>query len=204
MRSRFLKNPRLLYLYSDNGCSVFLDSVGDKDPSKVRPERIHLRGGTPIDKLTLHRKFRIREGPGIPSVDCPDNHPPPEIGEEYKPRCVARAEIQQYWRILPEEFEQTLFYRVTAFEEWKMHTNIEEFEEVAGFRKLQECLWQTFSTPSCRHNRGQRKRRKAIYQLGLDAAAHSDKCITLLQIDLHLKNTVQVGNPTLIRLSVSV
>ena len=174
MRNRFPKHPRLVYLCSDNGWSLHLDIADNKDPSQVRPERIYLRRGTPTDSLTLQRKFRIRDGPGFPSLSYPEKDLAPEIGEEYEPRCVASATTKEYWRILPDEFEHTIYYWVKAFEEWKKHTEVSGFEEVGGFREFHESVWQTFSTPRCNHCshiQRESKRRKAKSKLGSDAAA---------------------------------
>jgi hypothetical protein len=162
-----------IYLCSDYGWSVLLDTVGHEDPSDVRPERIHLQRGTPTDKKTLQRKFRILDGRGIPAADYPEeNLPPPQEGNKYQPRCVAQvSEIAQYWRIQQHHFELTLHFRIKTEEEWYRHTNVKEFEEVAGFRCLQECLWQTFSTPPCKHGSRLRVKRAPETKLGSDAAA---------------------------------
>ena len=162
-----------LYLCSDYGWSVFLDTVGHKDPSNVRPERIHLQRGTPTDSKTLQRKFRILDGHGFPAVDYPEQKlPSPQDGKKYRPRCVAQvSEIAQYWRIQQHHFELTLHFRIRTEEEWYRYTNVKEFEEVAGFRRLQECLWQTFSTPHCKHKSRLRAKIAHETNLGSDAAA---------------------------------
>ena len=61
---------RFLFLCSDFGWSVYLDSVGDKDPANIRPEVVHVQRGTPTNLQTGERKFKMlkREYGGATSL----------------------------------------------------------------------------------------------------------------------------------------
>lgn len=145
-------NP--VFLYSDFGWSLFLDTVGDKDPALARPELVHIKKGTPTNLKTKERKLRIRDGRGCGTGHKPSTYPVLR-GLEYFPRLVARVYPstgrQEYWTSRPEEFEATIFLSVDPSPEWRQHPGVSQWQESVTYGRIQQYLWNTHATPDCNH-----------------------------------------------------
>lgn len=144
-----------LFLCGDFGWSVFLDTVGDKDPASVRSELICVQKGTPTNSKTGERKFKIRDGAGIVfrTADHPDFSPLTR-GPDYLPRRCARVlSRQEYWSTRSQEFESSLYFKVEPSSEWyrQMTERITMIDDVTSYRAMHDSLWQTFLTPECEH-----------------------------------------------------
>lgn len=100
--SRDFGTTYYLILCSDFGWSVFLDTVGDKDPGVVRPELVHVKRGTPTNSKTKERRLGVRDGRGYDSSHKPQTFPLLR-GLEYLPRLAARVHPtrgrQEYWPV---------------------------------------------------------------------------------------------------------
>lgn len=145
----------------------------DKDPTEIRPELVRVMRGTPTNKKTNERKFRIRDGTGFPSEDYPDVYEL-QRGPEYVPRTVATVlKCTEYWATQSQEFELTLYCSVLPTPEWRQY-QVTPFEDVTGCRAMQDSLWQTFSTERCEHGGTRDKTIRdpsTPIKLGPDAAA---------------------------------
>ena len=163
-----------LFLRSDFGWSVFLDTVGDRDPEKVRPELVHLKPGTPTNIRTNERKLLLLDGHGCARIHYPNNFPLLR-GAAYIPRSAAKVSRRlEFWTSRTHEFESTLYFSVQPSAEWctgKVEfpdgsssqlsqaygqgppAIVSPFEEIMGYREMQARLWQTYSTPNdiCSH-----------------------------------------------------
>jgi hypothetical protein len=144
-----------LSLCSDFGWSVFLSTVGDKDPASCRPELIHVRQGSPMNSLSGERKSRIRDGAGFwVQKDYPE---PSDIlirGPEYLPRLSAKVLTRkEYWSSRTLEFESTLYFNISPSPEWRhqMSEDTPTFDQFTGYRNMHDTLWYTFITPACGH-----------------------------------------------------
>ncbi|KAL2820146.1 hypothetical protein BDW59DRAFT_164760 [Aspergillus cavernicola] len=137
------------FLSSGVGWSIFYDTIGSPDPSQCRPELVHVRRGTPMNRKTREIKFWIRDGnahfatSGHPGVDTL------ETGAQYVPRSVARiTQRTEYWSSQPREFELTHFLNVEPNADWQQ---FEAFREYAQYRIMIQALWQAHTTPECSH-----------------------------------------------------
>jgi hypothetical protein len=168
-----------LFLCSDFGWSVFLDTFGEADPGRIRPELIHVQRGMPTKRGTNERKSRMRDGRGFIKEKYEyDGTTPVERGVSYIPRAVARVSRRtEYWTTQAEEFEHNSYFLVDPEQEWRREGDgVEAFEHATGFRVMQDNLWQTFSTPKCRHYElhggfGPTNTSGQAIKLGPDAAA---------------------------------
>lgn len=142
-----------LFLFSDFGWSVFLDSVGDRDPERCRPELIHVQQGTPMNSTTGERKHRIRDGVGYFTLAHPDAYPLAR-GTEFLPRLSAKVvKRKEYWTSRAQEFELTLHFSVTPSHEWRqqMTEDSPNIDQITGYRAMHDTLWRTFISQPCGH-----------------------------------------------------
>ena len=150
------KTDFYLFLCSDFGWSVFLDTVGDKDPGVVRPELVHVKRGTPTNSKTKERRLRIRDGRGYNSLHMPETFQLLR-GLEYLPRLAARVHPtkgrQEYWTSRTEHFEATIYLSVEASFEWRQHSDVPSWQQVIKYGNMQKILWSTHSSPYCDHPR---------------------------------------------------
>ena len=164
--------PETVFLYCDFGWSVYFDTFGDRDPTQVKPELIHIRKGVPTNKRTMERKMLLCDGASRPNTSSPiytpsrDNSQPIR-GREYVPRSSATASCTEYWSTGAQAFEHSMYYRVTPKQEWREHGR-EPYQSFSYCRDMQTRLWQTFTTVTCDHSLYDSK--KPI-KLGMDAAA---------------------------------
>lgn len=146
----------LLFLCSDFGWSIFLDTVGDKDPGIVRPELVHIKRGTPTNSKTKERKLRILDGYYHDTGRLPDTFPLIR-GLKYSPRLAARVKRlggrQEYWTSGTHGFECTIYLSVEPSPEWRQYPGVAPWQEMIKYRKMQRCLWDTHSTPYCDHSK---------------------------------------------------
>ena len=141
-----------LWLVSDFGWSVFLNTYGDKDPAHVRPELIRVQRGAPVNRRTGDRKYRIRDSEAFRGETWIEGHQ--LVNEhQYTQRSAGKvARRTEYWNSRQQEFESALFLKVAPGSEWIEKQNIEPFEEQLSYRSMQDGLWRTYLTPDCGHH----------------------------------------------------
>lgn len=144
-----------LFLCSDFGWSIFLDSVGDKDPSDCRVDLLRVQRGTPMNSLTGERKRKLRDGTGFfVRSDYPQSYNPIR-GRDYLPRsCAKVAERKEYWNSRADEFECTLYFCVYPSLEWRqlMPEDTPSVDQITGYRGMHDSLWRVLITPApCGH-----------------------------------------------------
>ena len=153
-----------LFLWSDFGWSVYLDTVGDKDPAEVRRHLVHVKRGTPTNLKTNERKLLLRDGSGFTRKMYPDSFPLLN-GGSYVPRCAAKVVRRvERWASRRQEFESTLYFDVQPSAEWRQYPVesllgafsdegqqpqaarelVSPFEELGGYRKMQTCSGEHF------------------------------------------------------------
>ncbi|KAI4122401.1 MAG: hypothetical protein LQ347_006510, partial [Umbilicaria vellea] len=144
------------FLRSEFGWSVFLVTVGDKDPGIVRPELVHIKRGTPTNTKTKERKLRMKDSLGAVLKGIPEGQPLLR-GLEYLPRLAARVNRlsgrQEYWTTRAQDFEACVFVSVEPSPEWRQHSGISPWQEVIHYGYMQNHLWDSFTTPCCDHPR---------------------------------------------------
>ena len=103
-------NPRPLpkgipWLQSDSGWSVFYDIVGDKDPSEVTPELVHVQRGVPTHVSSGERRKILLDG-----VYPPKSQNFPTIkGSSYLPKNNLRIhQRKEFWDRNAREFRLTV------------------------------------------------------------------------------------------------
>jgi hypothetical protein len=182
------RETHFLFLWSDFGWSIFLDTVdplGEKDPASVRPEFVHAKRGTPTNVKTNERKFLLRDGTAFAKVRYPASYPI-FTGATYVPRCAAKVmRRRELWTSCRREFESALYFSVQPSREWCGHKMeswyrdsgsggssemVSAFEDSSGYRQMQARLWRTYSTPDdiCTHSTTDQGERSI--KLGPDAA----------------------------------
>ncbi|GME48067.1 alpha/beta-hydrolase [Neofusicoccum parvum] len=149
------RGKKNLYLYSDFGWSVFFDTVQislGKDPADVRPELINIVPGTPVNIKTNEWKGRIRDGIGFASNTLGGGDPRVQRGLTYVPRSIATTLTKkEYWAVRSQEFELSLYIYIEPTAEWKKCLRVSDFQEILGYRNMQDMLWHTFTTEDCEH-----------------------------------------------------
>ncbi|MCJ1374663.1 hypothetical protein MMC20_005895 [Loxospora ochrophaea] len=126
-----------VFLISDFGWSLFLNSVGDNDPGDSRPALLHIKPGVPVNNR-LERKTRIRDTQefirNLPSYSFADG------GETYVPRCETRiTERSEYYGTRSKEFLLSIMFRADG-----QPTMSEQMAEAtSSYRYLNEALWST-------------------------------------------------------------
>jgi hypothetical protein len=166
---RFTSQFLFLALSSDFGWSVFLDTVGDKDPASSRPDLVRVVKGTPTNSKTGERKFKIRDGGGFRAVEYPDSYPLTR-GPEYTPSLAGRVINRKvFWSSRAQEFQATIYYSLEPSPEWRQHmaASIPTFDEIAKYRSMHDSLWETHLTTPCDH--AQNKIVEKPIKLGPDA-----------------------------------
>ena len=150
-----------LILASDFGWSVFLDTVGDKDPAVVKRELVHVKRGIPTNSKTNERKLRIYDGA---DMGFGRNEPPktcPQIrGPEYLPRLAARVnKRKEYWSTGAQGFDVAVQCSVDPSPEWRQHSDVRSgrqvssWKQISRYRRMHIDLWETFSTLACDHSK---------------------------------------------------
>ena len=144
-------SSRLPFLTSDFGWSIFLDTIGNKDPSSIRRDLVHIQKGTPTNSKTSERKTRLRDGIVQAYNSCP--HKSRLIrGREYLPRSSAQTlNWAEYWSSRANEMELLIHFQVKPSPEWSQYASSETFHESTGYTQMYYMLWQTFSTEACGH-----------------------------------------------------
>ncbi|KAL9078110.1 MAG: hypothetical protein Q9157_002965 [Trypethelium eluteriae] len=149
---------QFLFLCSDFGWSVYLNTVGKLDPADVRPELIRIGKGVPTNKKTNERKLRIRDGVRFRKMARPACFLLKE-GQSYTPRAATKnSHRREFYASRSQEFELTIYVVFEFTSELQQHAagHWGKFDQTFGYRKMQEVLWQALPTPECEHNvRGQ-------------------------------------------------
>ena len=163
------KVPENVFLCCEFGWSVYFDTFGDRDPTQVKPELIHIREGVPTNKKTMERKMFLCDGGATasPIATSSRDDSQPIRGREYVPRSSATALWTEFWSTGPEAFEHSMYYSVTPKQEWREHGR-EPHQQFSYCRTMQSMLWETFATAACDHSLNESKR---PIKLGMDAAA---------------------------------
>ena len=148
----FLAGAKRPCLWSDFGWSVFLDTVGDKDPAEVQSTSIHVKQGVPTMEDSNERRHVIVDSELETLEGYPDNHPILRGTKTYVPRsaasCKSRSEI---WSIQPEQFELSLVDRIEPSAEWQKESRVRPFEQISGYAEMLEYLSDCDVTTSCEH-----------------------------------------------------
>jgi hypothetical protein len=150
---KFTSQSFYLFLCSDFGWSVYLDTVCDHDPASCRPELVRVVKGTPTNSKTGERKFRMRDGGGFRTVEYPDSYPLTR-GPDYIPSAAGRVlKRTVFWSSRAQEFEATIYYSIEPSPEWRqqMADPIHAFDELAKFRSMHDNMWETHLTATCDH-----------------------------------------------------
>ncbi|KAL8718401.1 MAG: hypothetical protein Q9225_004459 [Loekoesia sp. 1 TL-2023] len=164
--------PENVFLYCDFGWSVYFDTFGDRDPTQVKPELIHIREGVPTSKRTMERKMFLCDGtyPIGPISTISEDNSQPIRGREYVPRSSATAERTEFWSTGAQAFAHSMLYDVDPKQEWREHGR-EPYKTFTSCYDMQIALWQTFTTAACGHSLSDSER---PIKLGMDAAAVLD------------------------------
>ena len=162
------------FLWSDFGWSIFLDIIGDKDPSDVQIGVAHVKIGVPTRQGTNERRFLIADGNVPPLKRQPES--PLLRGDHYTPRAAASVTSrQEFWSVRPDRFELSVVYSVQLKAEWLQHPGAENFEEVINYYELYAALVNTPFTPACKHvalsNKSHPESDPPSQRLGPDAVA---------------------------------
>lgn len=163
------KVPQNVFLSCEFGWSVYFDTFGDRDPTQVKPELIHIREGVPTNKRTMERKQFLRDGGSTPSpISTPsEDNSQPIRGREYIPRSSATASWTEFWSTGAQAFEHSMYYSVIPKQEWREHGR-EPNQQFSHCSRMQAVLWETFATAACDHSLDDLKR---PVKLGMDAVA---------------------------------
>jgi hypothetical protein len=139
-----------LCLSSGFGWSVFYDVVGFPDPSKCRPELVHIRRGTPMNRKTRETKFWIGDAK---STFVTSGHPldcTVETGAQYVPRSIARVTRRiEYWSSQPREFELSHVLHLEPNADWQQ---FKPFKDSTKYRAMVLALWRALTSPPCNHH----------------------------------------------------
>lgn len=163
------KVPENVFLRCEFGWSVYFDTFGDRDPTQVKPEFIHIREGVPTNKRTMERKMFLCDGGAShsPIHTFFEDNSQPIRGREYVPRSLATASWTEFWSTGAQAFEHSMYYSVIPKQEWREHGR-EPNQQFSHCRMMQAKLWETFATAACDHSLNDSKR---PIKLGMDAAA---------------------------------
>ena len=143
-----------LFLCSDFGWSVFLGTIGDKDPEDVRPYLIHVKKGVPTDVRTNERKSRIIDGVGLHFSQPPRLlRIPPQAEHTVIPSAVAQVvRRREYWTTHSQHFELALLMKVEPTKHSVLYQfGFQSLEVAISCRVMHEQVWETYTTPSCDH-----------------------------------------------------
>ena len=145
---------KLPFLTSDFGWSIFLDTIGNKDPSSIRRNLIHVQKGIPTNSKTNERKTRLRDGPLQAYNSC--NYKSRVVrGRECLPRTVAKTlHRTEYWSSRLDEMELLIYFQIQPTPEWSQPASPKAFHESTGHAQMFYMLWQIFSTTKCSHRIG--------------------------------------------------
>ena len=166
------RHRHFLCLVSDFGWSVFLNTLGDKDPAMVRPELVRVQRGTPVNEKTEERKCRIRDHEPLEGDTWRAGH---KLSNEleYLPRAAATVSRRtEYWNTRQQEFESAVFLAVEPTSEWRQRQDVHQYEEQISYRRMQAALWRTYLTPECEHQEdASALPQSQLLRLGPDAIA---------------------------------
>ena len=138
-----------LWLISDFGWSIFLSTVGQKDPLSTRPELVRVQRGMPVSQRTGERRFLCRDFQS--AINYRPGHKL-ENESDYQPRAFATtSSATEYWNVTTRAFECQLILNVEPSAEWSRVQGTMPSEEVISYRQMQFTLWRTYSTPRCFH-----------------------------------------------------
>lgn len=150
--SRDLRNDtHRIHLSSAFGWSIFLDTMGGKDPGCVSPHLIHVQKGTSTKIDTQERKQRIRDGRGNLKKFAPIKQREVIFRlTKYTPRSFAHVRKSDFWSTQSQEFEMTMYLDIEPFAEWEAHGAV-PFEGTLVYHRMHHSLWRTHSTKACDH-----------------------------------------------------
>ena len=159
-----------LFLRSDFGWSIFLDTIGDKDPAHIRRDLVHIQRGIPTDTRTNEQKSYIHDGP-VYKCNMYDGIGHVLRDKQIVPRSAAKVQKRtEYWNSLAENFELLVYFTIQQTHEWRQHHELEPFTESTSYRQMHDLLWQITFTQHCEHEHEQRIS-PDIIELGDDAVA---------------------------------
>ena len=148
------QNAEVTFLCSDFGWSVFLDTVGDKDPAVVKPHLVHVSKGVPTNAKTNERRPLIIDGfinfaPNFPRVY---KVPPTQTGLSI-PRSVAEVTHRtEYWITGSREFEMSIIMVVEPGKDSELlQFDFQPIKDWTYHRYMHDQIWETFTTPPCDH-----------------------------------------------------
>lgn len=148
------EDSEIVFLCSEFGWSVFLDTVGDKDPAAVKPHLVHVAKGVPTNVKTNERRSLIVDGALNFTRDFPRVYriPPAQTGLSI-PRAVAQVTRRtEYWTTRSSQFEMCLHFVVEPGPHSELHQfGFRPFKDWASCRSMQKNIWETFLTPPCDH-----------------------------------------------------
>ena len=162
----------ITFLFSDFGWSVFLDTVGDKDPAAVKPHHVHVSKSVPTNVKTNERRPLIIDGLINFTPDFPRVYkvPPAQTGLSI-PRAVAEVTHRmEYWITGSREFEMSIIMVVEPGKDSELHQfDFQPIKDWTYHRYMHEQIWETFTTPACDHQ--PEARPKKPLNLGPEAVA---------------------------------
>ena len=140
------------FLWSDFGWSIFLDIVGDKDPSEVQLGFVYIKAGVPTRQGTNERRPLLVDGNARPFGDPPTTFPVLR-GDRYIPRAAASiTNRQEFWAVRPDCFELSVIHSVEPTSESLQHSETwKPFEMSTKYAELTTTLHNTPTTPPCKH-----------------------------------------------------
>ncbi len=149
------EDSECLLLCSDFGWSVFLDTIGDKDPAEVKPHLVHIQRGVPTNARTNERKLQIIDGRNV-TFELPRVYRiPPEKKMWCIPKTVAKVTRRsEYWTTLARQFELSLGLLVEPSPDSELlqfGIQASGIEHWMACRTMHRQIWETFLTPSCQH-----------------------------------------------------
>ena len=148
------EDSEIVFLCSEFGWSVFLDTVGDKDPAAVKPHLVHVAKGVPTNVKTNERRSFIVDGKINFTPDFPRVYriPPAQTGLSI-PRAVAQVTRRtEYWATGSSQFEMSLHFVVEPGPHSELHQfGFRPFKDWTYCRSMQMDIWETFLTPPCDH-----------------------------------------------------
>ncbi|KAF2264351.1 hypothetical protein CC78DRAFT_568300 [Lojkania enalia] len=154
----------MYFAVSDFGWSIYLDTVGEKDPEEVRPELLHLEEGVWIMNNTFRRKLRIRDANHARHWDPSSVSQMVVIdrGEMYIPRCVTTVlERKDYCCDRDKELLIGLKFVVDESAITQRADSAPRFELYSSFRFMHQTLWTGVKlTKSCSHDEEDTRERR--------------------------------------------
>ena len=177
---------RAAWLWSDFGWSLYYSSVGDQDPSMIRPELCYMKKGVPTYLPGGERKKLLRDD--RPYTDHRNKRISPVIraGSYLTEQTSKVARRREFWSKRPRAFELTVVIDLKAIayegvdkisrkhlasfqEDDAERLAASEYYDTAGYEAMHDWRWEALITPPriCQHGYSANK----TSSLGPDAVA---------------------------------